>query len=193
MRQLNRISFMICVMAALPAVAAQVLADSHAVIGMQSLAQLSDDQFAAFAANVGDPHYGQYVAPNELQPELMFPLVADAPPGTLVSVGTQRCFMAAVAMSKIASARCFDIDHGVLIFNLLNVDLARVARDRHDFLFMAKDAPLAEWRKRFDPEIPQERIATLFRFWKIRFRDNPFNAFFSNPPRDLVFENKLPL
>lgn len=159
-------------------------------IGVSRLEQLGPSDYAFLRRYFETPGYGHYVAPNEVQPNLMLPLVANLPPGTLVSVGTQRCFMAAATVTRVHSARCFDYSHGVLIFNLLNARLIEVAQDVDDYRALVVSASAREWYARFTDagfRISPEQLGWLFQFWSLRFHRNPFYRLFKQPPTPLTF------
>jgi len=157
-------------------------------IGVRSLEELAQDDFDVLKARKTDGHYGNYVAPNEWQPALMLPLLVSAPTGSLVSVGTQRCLMTAAKIKRILKAHCYDMSHGVLMFNLLNAKLIASAKDRRDFLFLALKASSAVWKKRLsNAALGDERIQDLFDFWNYHFRVNPLNRFFTESPTRFKF------
>lgn len=161
---------------------------TNAKIGLKALENLSHEEFAILHEHTLDTRFGQYVAPNEMQPELMLPLTQNAKPGTLVSVGTQRCFMAAAKLTQITKIHCFDMDLGIVFFDLLNIRLLELAKDRRDFLWLTLDAPVEEWRKRFSSSpMTTEMVDDLYEFWNLRFRINPLNRFFIRTPAPMTF------
>lgn len=193
---LNSILSFICqavlAMAPVFSSASEVIAHQKFRIGVQVLEELTAYDYQILAQHRGDAYYGQYVAPNELQPWLMRPLIKGLPPGTLVSVGTQRCFMAAASELQFVAAHCFDYSHAVLVFNLIEARLIELAHDRSDLLFLALSAKEDEWQKRFSAygsDLTSEQIGTLFEFWQLRFRMNPLNELFTAPPERLIFSD----
>jgi hypothetical protein len=178
------ISFHTCL-----AVANDLLAGDTFRININTLEELTDEDLAVVKAHKFDGQYGAYVAPNELQPKEMLPLVADVPVGSLVSVGTQRCLMAGAKLSQIAKVHCYDISHGVLVFNLINAKLIAIAKNRQDFLDLANKASLQDWRERLSQlHFKDDTMQDLFEFWRYHFRSNPMNQLFARPPTSVFFD-----
>lgn len=186
--QLILLTFFVTVFQAWTVSAGEINSGPVFRVGVRSLEELSQEDFDVLKAHKTDGRYGNYVAPNEWQPAMMLPLMVSAPEGSLVSVGTQRCLMSAAKIKNILKAHCYDMSHGVLMFNLLNAKLIATAKDRRDFVFLALKAESSVWKKRLsNSALTQERIQDLFDFWNHHFRVNPLNRLFIQRPTRLKF------
>lgn len=77
---------------------------------------------------------GDFVRPNELHPERARGILAHAPPGAYLSVGTERGFIGAALAPAVTHLLLFDRSPEVAAYNRMNVALLRLARDREEYV-----------------------------------------------------------
>ncbi|MGZ3707647.1 MAG: LIC_10091 family protein [Bdellovibrionota bacterium] len=89
-----------------------------------------------------------YVEPNEKDPAKSAPILAEAPEGAQVAVGTERGFIGFALNPRATHLILIDRDPGVVRFNRINAELLRVAKDRADYRELRIKASADEWRAR---------------------------------------------
>jgi hypothetical protein len=132
---------------------------------------------------------GIYMVPNEELPYEMLPVTQNAPPGLLVSVGTERAFItAAINPKAVTHVLMLDYDLENVFYNQMNIALLQASHDRKDYLRLRLSASPAVWQQRArDPRLPVELRGLLsspenWKWWQREVRVNErMRDFHSNP------------
>lgn len=79
-----------------------------------------------------------FISPNELNLEYLAPYSKKIPSGALLSVGTERGFIAFSMFDQFTQLILIDRDPNVAIFNLINIELLKIAQNREEYLDFRK-------------------------------------------------------
>lgn len=80
----------------------------------------------------------KFVIPNEHLPQLALPIWKNSAPGIYLSVGSDRSFLGA-ANSNATAMLAVDYDRGIVAYNLMIIELFKLANDGKDFLRLRTD------------------------------------------------------
>ncbi len=89
-----------------------------------------------------------FIAPNEKHPQNSRDILAQAPDGVLVSVGTERGFISASLGAGIDHLIQLDSSFEVVAYNQINAVLLALSRTREDYLFLRFQADHSRWVSR---------------------------------------------
>jgi hypothetical protein len=107
------------------------------------ISALTERDFAILETTMNWPQefYGFHTFPNEVQPILLKQLSPNhQPDGNYISVGAERCFISAALLQVKEKIYCFDYDHGVYLFGLINLTLIKASSSLDDYLSLRLQA-----------------------------------------------------
>ncbi len=90
--------------------------------------------------------HASFIYPNERAPQKALPIYQSAQTGAYVTVGAERAFIAAASSPNINALIILDYDQTVVSFDVVNILLFKVAKDREDYLFLRHRAILSDWK-----------------------------------------------
>lgn len=107
-----------------------------------------------------------HIRPNEIQPEMMIPLLKGAPAGAIVSVGAERGFIATSLAPHLEQIFLVDVNQGVQLYNLINIELLKANANAESFR-QAKLRPGMEFFQKV-ADCPRLGLtaAQLMAFWE---------------------------
>lgn len=139
-------------------------------------------------ADLDEP--GIYVGPNEPDPRLQIPLLADAPSGVQMAVGTERGWIGYALNPRATHLLLVDRDVGVRTFNQINLALLQVSRSREDYLELRLKAGPEVWRQRIQGSSLEKELLPLFKdndlaweWWQEYVRKGVAFQSLHSPPR----------
>ncbi len=96
-----------------------------------------------------------FLTPNEVNPELIKPVVANAPEGAYATVGTERGFIQAALAPHITDLYFLDREPGTILYNDINTELLRatwqenlsVTENRLRYIHYRLEATAEEWKQ----------------------------------------------
>ncbi len=93
------------------------------------------------------PDLGPYLVPNELYPRYTLDGLrrADATPGAVVSVGTERGFMTFGVMTQATELLLVDYDPRAVLYNQVNIALLAVSSSLEDYLSLRNATSKEQW------------------------------------------------
>ncbi len=118
---------------------------------------------------------GRFIHPNEKYPQDAKRILAQAPQGAYIAVGTERGFIGASLTPRATHLILCDRDPWVGLFNRINVELLAMAENRSDYRFLRLHADYRSWRRRSlltghtDLLIDREEV---FDWWQALVRNN---------------------
>jgi hypothetical protein len=120
-----------------------------------------------------------YVVPNETQPQAIAPLIAGAPSGAYVSVGSERSFIGASLIEQTTHLLQIDADPMTLMFNRVNTALLALAAkgDRENYRHLRFNASFDDWQAALNARdlLPEYKNLLsrmdVWKWWKLYFRD----------------------
>lgn len=131
----------------------------------------------------------KYAAPNEEFPERVLKVINGYQEGALISVGTERALMTAILAKKITSIVQADIDPGIVQYNRINRELLRLAKSRHNYLFLRLSATREQWLERVGASDSILKEDGIYDWWMAKMKDTRFHKFHSEAPgRDVNSE-----
>lgn len=169
-------------------------------LGLQDLKSLTSRDYQTLemglahnrsSSNLMNQNYGQYIFPNEVQPYLVRNVLRTYPEiDRLIAVGSERCFLHAVFLNIKEKVYCYDYDHGVVMFNLINSALIAAARDLEEYRSLRLTAGFEVFQRALLPYVTDsQKLWLLFQFWQERVRNNPaLEVLFHRPPTRSFFE-----
>lgn len=90
-----------------------------------------------------------FIRPNERTPEQLPPILDELTEGGYLTVGTERGFMTTAMLPKITDVFLVDRVPEVVLYNRLNIDLLKMARNHSDYVHLRTKATVAELSLRF--------------------------------------------
>ena len=125
-----------------------------------------------------------YIEPNEEYPCLATAFYKRGTGRPLLSVGTERGFMAA-GVAKASSLYLFDYDADVAVYNWINLILLKAANDRAHYFELRLKASLEDWLDAFSKNdeisalFSNEDLEKLYSYWNtnVTFRLNTDDRF----------------
>ena len=139
---------------------------------------------------------GLYIRPNEKMPQRAKNILAHAPKGAYVSVGTERSIFGAIQSPNVTHLIFLDRTPAVCAFNNMNMVLMKLSKGHlEDYRYLRQKASLEEWKQHIDKnpallsEIEKKFVTSedMFEIWQFAIRSGDPVINFENPPRKNFF------
>jgi hypothetical protein len=93
------------------------------------------------------PSWQSFYSPNEYGPQFVAPLMAGAPQGVYITVGTERAFTVAAVTPEISHLLIADADPNITMFNQVNIALLKISPNQKFYREFRKNPTLVVWNQ----------------------------------------------